>query len=465
MRRLAAWLLLLFPLCGFAQEDSLNITHLFHWEDTTLVASQAHDNTYNEIWGVVVNGREYAIIGSTAGTHFFDVTDPANAYEADFVPGAFQGPDVVHRDYHDYNGYLYMVCDEGPSTLQIVDLSYLPDSVELVYDSDALLKTSHNIFIDSSSAIMYAVAGVGMGNMVDLYDLANPENPELIIRCHADVDWWPGAIGKLHDIYVRDGIAYCNAELRGFFIIDFTTPTFPTMIGSVEQYTQQGYNHSGWLSPDGNVYVLADETHGMDLKLLDVSNPLNISLLDTIDPGSNPFQLPHNVLICHNYAFVSYYFDGLQIWDISDPTNAVRTGYYDTSTRSHANHKYEGCWGVYPYLPSGNVLVSDMQNGLWVLDVSAAAPECQHSVTVAEQPANTALTIWPNPTSDWVHIDGLQAGTNWQLLTLDGRVLDGGTLAWNTSLLLPASVRNGIYMLRLEFGGRAYMRKVAVTGR
>ena len=34
----------------------------------------------------------------------------------------------------DYNGYLYAVCDENASSLQIMDLSYLPDSVHLVYD-------------------------------------------------------------------------------------------------------------------------------------------------------------------------------------------------------------------------------------------------------------------------------------------------------------------------------------------
>ena len=56
-------------------------TLLYNWQDTSLVGSWAYDNTYNECWGLVVNDREIAIIGSTAGTHFFDVTNPSTATE------------------------------------------------------------------------------------------------------------------------------------------------------------------------------------------------------------------------------------------------------------------------------------------------------------------------------------------------------------------------------------------------
>ena len=83
-------------------------TLLYNWQDTTLIPSWQYDNTYNEIWGVQINGVEIAIIGSTAGTHFFDVTDPLTASQVDSVAGAYTGSDVVHRDYHDYNGYLYI---------------------------------------------------------------------------------------------------------------------------------------------------------------------------------------------------------------------------------------------------------------------------------------------------------------------------------------------------------------------
>ena len=58
----------------FAQ-NSLNMNVVYQWKDTSLVSSVAHDNVYNEVWGYENKGKEYAIIGSTAGTHIFNITD------------------------------------------------------------------------------------------------------------------------------------------------------------------------------------------------------------------------------------------------------------------------------------------------------------------------------------------------------------------------------------------------------
>jgi len=46
----------------------------------------------------------------------------------------------------------------------------------------------------------------------------------------------------------------------------------------------------------------------------------------------------------------------------------VNVGWFDTSPLSGGG--YEGCWGVYPFLPSGNIVASDMQQGLYVLTPS-----------------------------------------------------------------------------------------------
>ena len=83
---------------------SENVDLLFNWNEDTLVGSSAYVNVYNEIWGVVINDREYAIIGSTYGTHFFDVTNPQSSYEEAFVMGRAVGQEIIHRDYHDYQG-------------------------------------------------------------------------------------------------------------------------------------------------------------------------------------------------------------------------------------------------------------------------------------------------------------------------------------------------------------------------
>ena len=220
MKKLFIPILLLFSSINVIAQQTA--TELFHWEDTTLVGSNAYNNTYNECWGFEVNGSEIAIIGSTEGTHFFDVTDPVNSTEVAFVAGAYTGAGVIHRDYHDFQGYLYVVCDEGStSTLQIIDISNLPGSVNTVYDSNQLFTQAHNIFIDTATAKLYACAS---NTAMDIYSLHNPINPVLLYSYTS--------VGHVHDAYVRNDTAYLNCGGNGFKIVDFsvldlTTPVQP----------------------------------------------------------------------------------------------------------------------------------------------------------------------------------------------------------------------------------------------
>ena len=73
---------LIFTLClitnFYSAQNSLNVNVIFQWDDPTIPAEPFYNLNYNEVWGVAINDREYAIIGSSIGTHIFDVTDPAN---------------------------------------------------------------------------------------------------------------------------------------------------------------------------------------------------------------------------------------------------------------------------------------------------------------------------------------------------------------------------------------------------
>ena len=132
-----------------------NINLLFNWSDSSLPQNYL-GGSYTDVYGVAINGGEYAVIGSTMGTHIIDVTIPTQCLEVAFIPGAFQGNGVSHRDFFSMDNYLYGVCDQGTSTLQIIDISNLPNSVSLVYNSDSLISTSHNLFIDILNKKLYS---------------------------------------------------------------------------------------------------------------------------------------------------------------------------------------------------------------------------------------------------------------------------------------------------------------------
>lgn len=413
-------------------DAQLNTNLLYHWEDTTLVGSTAYNNTYNEIWGLNINGYEFAVIGSTAGSHIFDITNPTNANEVAFIAGAYTGPGVIHRDYHDYNGYLYIVCDEGsPSTLQIVDISDLPNSVNTVYDSNNLLNRVHNIFIDTATAKLYACA---TGDAMEVFSLSNPENPTLI---HTYND-----VGHVHDAYVINDTAFLNCGNDGLRIMDYSNVVnpgdLPIELASFTSYPDAGYNHSGWLTDDGNIYAMQDENHGYDVKILDVSDFSNITVLSTFNSGVDPNSMAHNGIIKDNLLYIAYYHDGLRVFDITNPSNPVQVNNYDTYLPND-HISYRGAWGVYPYLESGNVLVSDMQTGLYVFELS-------NSSTYISEDKNS-ISVFPNPAS-YEFIINNDLSNRLEICDILGKPVMNYNLFKGTNFLNRKNLKNGIYILK-----------------
>ncbi|TAK37495.1 MAG: choice-of-anchor B family protein [Saprospiraceae bacterium] len=335
-------------------------TFLGNWHDDNIVIVPWLNGRYNEVWGFAQGGHEYGVIGSTAGIHFIDVTNPTNPQQAFLVPGSTTGSGLVHRDFKDFNGYLYAVQDEGFSTatLQIIDLQDLPNSVTQVYSSNEFVQTSHNLYIDTSQARLYLL---GASSQTKVLDISNPAQPVLLAT-------YPNSTLNLpytHDAFIKDNIGYMNCGNSGLWVVDFTDPAAPILLGTMTSYPGAGYNHSGWLSEDGNYYFLCDETHGSPIKTVDISDFGNLHVVASMDASSSTTQIPHNCIIRGNLLYASYYYDGLQVFDVSNPLNPVRVAYYDTYAGPDESF-YAGAWGVNPNLPSGNILISDIQSGLWV---------------------------------------------------------------------------------------------------
>lgn len=434
---------LLFFLIASLFVKAQQVQLLYNWKDTTLPPTSAFNNTYNEVWGFEQNGREYGVIGSTMGAHFFDVTDKNNIQFIDFVPGKDQGPHIIHRDFHDYNGYLYMVSDEGASSLQIVDLSYLPDSVSLVYDSDQLFVRSHNIFIDSLNAKLYVCSG-----SLKVYSLSNPLSPSLFTTINLP--------SSVHDVYVRNDTAYVNDGNDGLYIYDVSVPN-PNPLNTLSFYPQKGYNHSGWLSDDGSMYIFADEDHGKQMKVIDVSDLNDLTVRSTFMTMTNQYSIAHNQIIKENYVYVSQYFDGFRMYDFSDPDNVVEVGNYPTSSQPVQNNMYEGAWGVYPLLKDGKVLVSDMQNGFFVLDVSSLL------TSNIELEKKNSFKIYPNPSLGEINIEFNEADKKHLIITdcLGQKIYESNGYSNQLKINL-ADQPKGIYFVRVSNTSHSYTQKVII---
>lgn len=392
----------LIPLCFCSttifSQNTETLELLFHWNDETIAGTTAYNNAYNEIWGLVINEREFAVIGSTAGTHIFDVTDAQNSIQVQFIPGAAVGVSIIHRDYHDHNGFLYAVSDEGNSSLQIIDINNLPEEAIIVYDSNELIKTSHNIFIDEKVDIMYACnvrTATSSWNSTSLaiFDIENPLNPVHLLDFEV-----PGTNSGVHDMWVKNDTAFLNNGGDGLYVVDFSNLESPQILGSLTDYPDKGYNHSGWPTSDMNSYVLADENWGYDLKVLDISSLSDINVQSTLSSEIHENSIAHNPLIKGNYLYVSSYHDGLQVYNIIDPENPFKVASFSTYLLDD-HDSYRGAWGVYPFLPSGNILVSDMQYGLYVLKGIGFETVDQSELKFSK------ISIHPNPSSGLVKIE------------------------------------------------------------
>ncbi len=450
---LSILILLITPL-AMAQNGN-NLELLYNWSDSTIVGSAAYNNVYNEIWGFTINNREFAVIGSTSGTHIFDVTDPVNSSQVQFIAGADVGPAIIHRDYHDRNGYLYAVSDEGNSTLQIINLKQLPDTAIVVYDSNELIRTSHNIFIDESLNKLYA-CGVrkgdtwGSSTSLAIYDIENPTNPIHLTNYEV-----PGTGYNVHDMWVKNDTAFLNNGGNGLFVVDFTNHSDPQIIGSLTEYPDKGYNHSGWPTSDMKTYVMADEDWGYDLKVLDISNLSDINVTATFSSEINENSIAHNQLIKDNHVYVSSYHDGLQVYDISNQENPIKVASYSTYLMNDHN-SYRGAWGVYPFLPSGNILVSDMQYGLYVL-----APSINFGTT---EFSNNELSIYPNPVSKNINIQ-LPIGSEISQLyvyDLKGKIVFQNKISELNNSINIETLKSGMYFVKVEFKNKLYHQKFIV---
>ncbi|MEM9837279.1 MAG: choice-of-anchor B family protein [Bacteroidota bacterium] len=416
-----------FTLPSLSSQDSLNMRSLGSWDNNSLVTFGGLQ--YNDVWGYAAGGREYGIIGSAAFFHVLDITDPSNITEVAQLNNVTNSRSIW-RDIKTYQGYAYGVADQFGTAegLQIIDLNNLPNSASIVYRSTSFFSRAHNIYIDEANAKLYVHGSNTNPNGVIILDISNPTSPSLLANAALTG-------GYLHDGFVRGDTLYANSESRGLFVYDVSTPTSPRELGRLQVYPEAGYNHSCWLTDNGQYLVFCDETRSTGVKMTLVADPSDMSVTDvfrsTLEAPTATNSLAHNPFILGDpLVVISYYDDGIQVFDITDPSDVVRRAYYDTNLDNNGQYTGDGSWGAYPYLPSGRILASDQLNGLIVLELdgfTAPLPVRYRSWEAKAVSANIRL--------DWsteleidnagFQIEYSQDGRSFQPLAWIGAHLDG----------------------------------------
>jgi choice-of-anchor B domain-containing protein len=327
----------------------------------------------NDCWGYTSpSGREYAIMGTTGGTSFIEVTNPGNPQ----ILGYIDGPNSLWRDVKTFGPYAYIV-SEGGGGIQIISMTNIDNGqISLVNTiTTGGGAATHNVAIDPVRGMLARCGGGSSG--LRLYDLLlDPVDPPFV--------------GQWSDEYVHDAqihtmttgpyagrtIAFCCGGLNGgstntgLDIVDITSPSNPVRLGGM-QYPGGAYCHQGWLSDDEQYFYINDELYS------GASSTFIVRVSDLQNPVFVTRWTNNNAAICHNlYAkgdliYCANYQSGLRILDRSNPQALVEVGFYDTFP-SGDNQSFNGLWSCYPYFESGTVIGSDIESGLfvWSTDLS-----------------------------------------------------------------------------------------------
>lgn len=328
-----------------------------------LVANVPVGESGNDVWGYVdSSGVEYAIMGTRTTTKIWSLEDPANPIERASIPG----PAGTWRDIKSYEDHLYVTSDQGADGLLIIDMSGAPENItslswkpNIVIDGNSTpLNKCHNLYIDTEQGYCYlAGCNVSSGGVLIL-DLKQDKKDPVHVG-EADLNY-------AHDVYVKNDKLYASEIYLGeFTVYDISDKTNPVLLNGAR--TSFTFTHNAWLSDDENYLFTTDERGNAFVDAFDISDLDDIKFLDRYQPEETKGQgvIPHNTHYINGFLVTSWYTDGVVITDVTKPDNIVKVGSYDTELNFTGG--FEGTWGAYPWLPSGLVLGSDINNGLFVL--------------------------------------------------------------------------------------------------
>ncbi len=336
----------------------------------------------NDIWGWTdsLTGKEYAIIGLVFGTSFVDISVPSAPVYLGELPthGAFGS---TWRDVKVYNDHAFIVSEANQHGMQVFDLTQLRglSGPPVTFSETKHYKkvaSAHNIVINEATGFAYIVGAAGKNSCnggLHMVNIQNPTSPSFAGCFSSD--------GYTHDaqcvVYTGPDSAHVGKEIcinsneDTVTIVDVTNKSNPVQL-SRTPYAGSAYTHQAWLTEDQVHLLLDDELdeqnfgHNTRTRVFDVSDLDAPSFVGSYDSG-NP-AIDHNQYVKGNFSYQSNYRSGLRILDISGVATASLTeaAFFDVYPADDAA-QFNGTWSNYPYFDSGVVIVSGIEQGLFIL--------------------------------------------------------------------------------------------------
>ncbi len=332
----------------------------------------------NDVWGWTDpnDGTEYALMGLNNGTAFVRISDPQNPVLAGHLPT--NSSNASWRDIKVYQNHAYIVADNaGAHGMQVFDLTRLrASSTNTSFTADAVytnVNSAHSVIINEDSGFAYITGATACGGGLHMVDISAPASP-VFVACHA-------ADGYTHDgqcvNYTGPDADYTGAEIcfnaneDTVDIVDVSVKAAPVSVSS-NTYPNVEYAHQVWLDDSQTYLFVGDEldesrnggnTKTMVFDVTDLDNPAFLYAHQGTTPATD-----HNAYIVGNKVYQANYRAGLQVLEFTNLATDTLTqvASFDTFPADD-NPPTSGAWSVYPFFPSGTILVSDINRGLFIL--------------------------------------------------------------------------------------------------
>jgi choice-of-anchor B domain-containing protein len=353
---------------GMALEFPARKVTLLSWLTSEELTGRAQAT--NDIWGYVSpSGREYALVGHERGTSVVEVTDPLRAV----VVGYVRGPRSFPRDIKTHGEFAYVSNEKGRG-VQILDLRGLDEGRvrRRGWVRDLGLRTAHNLTVDPVSGWAYLSGSNLSGGGLVAMDLADPRRPVVPVDATWPEHYVHDMLAVTYDAgpYAGREIVFAFSGFDGIDILDVTDKQDIVRLGHLV-YPGLGYCHSGALHENGRVLYVNDEgdeirelVEGATTYVVDVTRLEAPRFVRAVTSGSP--AIDHNSMVRGQRLLAAQYTAGLRVFRINQPKRPRRVAWFDTHPEDDETI-FGGAWGVHAALPSGTILVSDIQRGLFVL--------------------------------------------------------------------------------------------------
>ena len=334
----------------------------------------------NDSWGWTDpdTGKEYALVGLNSHTAFVDISNPSMPILVGALPTATLNS--IWRDIKVYQNHAFIVSEASGHGMQVFDLTRLRDTIPPeIFTADTHFTdfgSAHNIVINEASGYAYVVGANRSGPFSGGALFINIQNPTMPIS-----EGGFGYGGYSHDAQVinYDGpdVDYIGKEIlvgsneNEIVIADVTNKSNPVTISTIN-YSNIGYTHQGWFSQDLKYFIVGDELDELNIGTNTRTLIFDFSDLDNpiydFDYLGTTLAIDHNGYPNGNDYYLANYTAGVRVLDLSqiENNNLTEIGFFDTYPEND-NAAFDGVWNVYPFLMSDNIIISDIDRGLFII--------------------------------------------------------------------------------------------------